>query len=369
MVFWFGELILRLVGWIAAVLILGAVAVLVGLRFALILWVGVGLGFTLERLGFGFAGPWRRLIRERDGRGVVAQCWAIGLVAIAIQPMIASSDSLVGAIGPVSLSMAAAALVFGFAMQIVLGCGSGTLVNAGSGNWVALVALPAFCIGSFLGSLWVPRMVASTPHVPVDLGAVFGVSGGLAVTLFGLAVLAICVYRFSTVKGFNRRWMWAATMMAAFAIAHVAIAGQPWGVVYGLGLWVAKVSVALGWDPSVSIFWSAPVNARALSNSVLTDTTSLTSIGLIAGAAFASFKVVKGQPLLPALPGSLYLWIVLAGLALGISSRLAFGCNVGALFSGIASGSLHGWVWLVFGFVGSIYGVRAREQLWAGVRS
>ena len=38
------------------------------------------------------------------------------------------------------------------------------------------------------------------------------------------------------------------------------------------------------------------------------------------------------------------------GLALGYASRLAFGCNVGAFFSGIATGSLHGWVWFAAAF-------------------
>ena len=61
----------------------------------------------------------------------------------------------------------------------------------------------------------------------------------------------------------------------------------------------------------------------------------------------------------------IYLVAALFGLLLGISSRLAFGCNVGALFSGIASGSLHGWAWLLAGFVGSIVGVRLRDQLWS----
>ena len=38
---------------------------------------------------------------------------------------------------------------------------------------------------------------------------------------------------------------------------------------------------------------------------------------------------------------------VVGGLLLGYGARLAYGCNIGAYFSGIASGSLHGWVWLV----------------------
>lgn len=50
-------------------------------------------------------------------------------------------------------------------------------------------------------------------------------------------------------------------------------------------------------------------------------------------------------------------------LSLGYSARLAFGCNVGAFYSGIATGSLHGWVWLLFAFVGSMWGVRLRPHL------
>ncbi|WP_420131993.1 YeeE/YedE thiosulfate transporter family protein, partial [Rhodopseudomonas sp.] len=51
---------------------------------------------------------------------------------------------------------------------------------------------------------------------------------------------------------------------------------------------------------------------------------------------------------------------IAGGLLLGYGARLAYGCNIGAYFSGIASGSLHGWVWLVAAFTGSILGTRLR---------
>ena len=107
------------------VILLGALAIMAGVRYALTALVGLGIGFILERFGFGFAGPWRRLIRERQGQGVLAQCVAIGLTAIIIQPLIAQSSSLIGAIAPVSVTMILGALIFGFAMQLILGCGSG----------------------------------------------------------------------------------------------------------------------------------------------------------------------------------------------------------------------------------------------------
>ena len=43
---------------------------------------------------------------------------------------------------------------------------------------------------------------------------------------------------------------------------------------------------------------------------------------------------------------------------MGYGARLAYGCNIGAYLGGVISGSLHGWGWLVFGFIGSTLGAR-----------
>jgi hypothetical protein len=47
---------------------------------------------------------------------------------------------------------------------------------------------------------------------------------------------------------------------------------------------------------------------------------------------------------------------------MGYSSRLAFGCNVGAMLSGISTGSLHGWIWVVLAFAGTLIGIRLRHR-------
>ena len=52
---------------------------------------------------------------------------------------------------------------------------------------------------------------------------------------------------------------------------------------------------------------------------------------------------------------------MLGGFFMGFGARLAFGCNIGALFSGIASGSLHGWIWFLFAFIGTYFGVKLRR--------
>ncbi|MEO9525986.1 YeeE/YedE family protein [Roseibium sp.] len=337
-----------------------AAALLVGGRFGLMLAIGLGFGIVLEGLRFGFAGPWRAMILRRDPAGIWAQLLSIGLVALVALPLIsAGSGELAGAQAPVGFAMIAGAFIFGAAMQVVLGCGSGTLVNAGSGNAVALVALPFFAIGSFAGAY---HLIWWT-----DLGAlpIIKFSGwqGVALTLVGLAAVAAVLWKLAPPehRRLPRRLIIAAVLLAAFAILNLIVAGQPWGVVYGLGLWAAKAASAAGADLSGSAFWSAPGSLERLKASILTDYTSLTNIGIILGAFLvASWRTGGLSQKVPGLPAQAWIAAIVAGFLLGYSSRIAFGCNVGAFFSGIATGSLHGWVWFAAAFAGSIYGVRLR---------
>jgi hypothetical protein len=48
---------------------------------------------------------------------------------------------------------------------------------------------------------------------------------------------------------------------------------------------------------------------------------------------------------------------------MGYGARLAFGCNIGGFLGGVVSGSLHGWWWLVFGYIGSVGGVWMRQRV------
>jgi uncharacterized protein len=343
-----------------AVLVVAAAA---GARYGLLLALGLGFGMVLEGLRFGFAGPWRALILRREPAGVLAQLIAIGLAAIVAIPLVSSGGGeITGAHAPVGWAMAGAAFVFGLAMQLVLGCGSGTLVNAGSGNPVGLLALPFFAIGSFAGSwhlLWWTDL-GSLP--PVVLGGTTGLFVTLAL-LAAVAAVLLLVAAPGTRRIPRRLWI-AAGIVALLAIGNLVVAGQPWGVVYGLGLWAAKGAAVLGADLSQSAFWSAPGNVVRLNESIFTDVTSLTNIGIIAGALLvAAWRVGGLSDPLPRLPLRAWTAVIVAGLLMGYSSRLAFGCNVGAFFSGISTGSLHGWVWFAAAFAGAIIGVRLRPVL------
>ena len=84
---------------------------------------------------------------------------------------------------------------------------------------------------------------------------------------------------------------------------------------------------------------------------------------LLAGSLLVAARRGAACPDVGPIPMRQWLAAIVAGLVLGYSSRLAFGCNVGAFFSGISSGSLHGWVWFAAAFAGSTLGIRLREQL------
>ena len=79
-----------------------------GPRSAFLLMVGLGFGLVLEGFRFGFAGPWRLAVKERDGRGLLAQLIAIGLTAAIAFPLLAASpDELTGAYAPIGFAMIA----------------------------------------------------------------------------------------------------------------------------------------------------------------------------------------------------------------------------------------------------------------------
>ena len=333
-------------------------------RQALLLLVGVGLGWGLAAARFGFTTGWRILVEQRDPSGVYGQIILLALLAAVSMPMLAHFPETHAALGPPSISLLVGAFVFGLCMQIADGCGSGTLYKAGLGVPLNMGILPLFALGSFLGSVHLNGWLALGATEPVGLVQSFGATGALLATLAALAVVAVGVglwsgQRFS-LRRMPRRWVWGAVVLALFAALNLFIAGQPWGVVYGFGLWAAKGATALGlFDPTQNAFWSDPGHAQRLSQTLLLDVTSITNIGILAGALWVAPR--RPQDAKP-LTGQQWLIGLAAGFIMGYSSRLAFGCNVGAMVSGISTGSLHGWIWVPMAFLGTLIGIRVRRR-------
>ncbi len=342
----------------------------VSVRQAALFAVGIGLGTVLAGRRFGFTTGWRMLVEDKDASGVMGQLLLLALAAALSMPLLGLFPELTAALGPPSVSLLIGAFVFGLCMQIADGCGSGTLYKAGLGIPMNAAILPLFALGSFLGSLHLDVWLDLGRTAPIGLVSAWGWQTALLATLAALGVLALAVR--SHVQRANarlqrpappllvRRWLLGAVLLAVLATLNLLLAGQPWGVVYGFGLWAAKVANATGAvDLAGNWFWSQPGNAQRLGETVLMDITSITNIGILGGALWASAgKPVQAQ----ALSGTQWAVALAAGLLLGYSSRLAFGCNVGAMLSGISTGSVHGWIWVPLAFAGTLAGLRIRRH-------
>jgi hypothetical protein len=345
-----------------------AVTWFAGLRQGFTFLIGIGLGSVLAGVSFGFTTGWRVWLRERDPTGLLAQFVAIGVAMTISIPLLAARPELVGAMGPLSVSLLVGAFVFGAAMQVADGCGSGTLYKAGQGNAVSLAALPGFVAGSFLGAAHLNAWLALGSLPAVSLPQALGVLPALLLQAAVLALLGAYLWRRRRATG--TRWRGrgvfvGAVLLALFAVANLVVAGQPWGIGYGRGLWGAKIASWAGVDLAGNAFWGREAQQAQLAAPLLDDVTSASNLGLLLGAFVTAGWRGTACPVLKVTPPQ-WLAAIAAGFVLGYSSRLAFGCNVGAYFSGISTGSLHGWVWFAAAFAGSILGVRLRAKLGFG---
>lgn len=348
-------------------------------RLGVLVVIGGFLGLVLYHGSFGFTAAYRRAFMARDMGAVRAHVVMLALAMVLFAPLLAEGRALGGgingALAPADGRVVAGAFLFGLGMQIAGGCASGTMFTLGGGSLRMALTLAAFCAGGF----WATFDLAFWNTLP-GLGTVafnqeLGWGGALALSLGVLAVLWWALGRLArgaqTPLGGGKAapgaaalrgpWplLWAAAALALLNFATLAVAGHPWSITWGLTLWAAKAAQALGWAPETSAFWADGFPARALALPVWRDTTSVMNAAIILGAGLAASLAGRLRANFTAAPGAVAASVI-GGLLLGYGARLAYGCNIGALFSGIASQSLHGWVWLIAALAGTWTGIHLR---------
>ncbi|MEA3250821.1 MAG: YeeE/YedE family protein [Pseudomonadota bacterium] len=353
-----------------------------GPRLAALVLVGGAFGVVLYHAAFGFTAAWRVFILQRRGRGLRAQMVMLTLAVVLFFPALGAGSlfgtPVDGFVAPVGISVLVGAFLFGLGMQLGSGCASGTLYTVGGGNARMLITLVFFIVGSLIGTAHFSWWTSLPAFQPVSLVDAFGAGGGIAVSVVLFAAIAgvtVVVERRhhggleTTPEHDTRhgsRWLrgpWpllaGAVGLALLNFITLWLAGRPWGITSAFALWGAKGFEALGGDVSQWGYWQLPGNAEALRASVWSDITTVMNLGIILGAMIAASLAGRFAPNWR-IPLRSVVAAVIGGLLLGYGARLAFGCNIGAYFGGIASGSLHGWLWLVAAFAGNMLGVKLR---------
>lgn len=371
--------------WVAAALALAGLLLFAlarqGWRMPALLLLGMALGAVLYLTSFGFTSAYRELLLYRDTAGVRAQILMLALATVLFAPVLAAGAAfgqpVSGAVAPVGAQVVAGAFMFGAGMQLAGGCGSGALFAAGGGSARMIVVLVFFVAGSFWASLHMSWWARLPSPGEASLGELLGWTGAVALQLGVLAAIWLSLRRLAPSRpgrssqpdgapaGKHALFI-GAILLAVLAFLVLLVAGHPWSITWAFALWGAKAALWLGWQPDASAFWNGDFQRRALEASLLEDVTSVTDLGIIVGAAAAAGLAGRFK-LRASFSGASLAAAVIGGLAMGYGARIAYGCNIGAFFSGVASTSLHGWVWIVAALGGTAIGVRLRP--WFGLRN
>jgi uncharacterized membrane protein YedE/YeeE len=353
----------------------------VGGRLSALFVVGALLGLALYHAAFGFTSAWRVFIADGRGAGLRAQMIMLAVGVALFFPALSAGtlfgNPVTGLVSPAGTSVIVGAFIFGIGMQLGGGCASGTLYTVGGGSTRMIVTLIMFIVGSVIGTAHMPFWSSLPQLKPVSLITTLGLAPALALNWIVFALIAAITVVVEKRRhgrlvapqlkpGRAATWLHGPWPLVAGAIALVvlnfatlALAGRPWGVTSAFALWGAKAAGAIGIDTASWAFWSTKANAAALAAPVSHDVTSVMDIGIVLGAMLAAALAGRYAPVWR-LPLRSFIAAVVGGLLLGYGARLAYGCNIGAYFSGILSGSLHGWLWLVAAFFGNVIGTRLR---------
>jgi|TARA_Y100000294_G_scaffold61998_1_gene58749 hypothetical protein len=356
---------------------------IVSFRHSLIFIIGLLLGLTLYHASFGFTGGWRNFIERSNSSALRAQLVMLAIAVLLFSNFI-NAESLfyethiVGSLAPANVSLIIGSFIFGLAMQFAGGCGSGTLFTVGGGNTKMFITLVFFVIGSLAGTYNFTFWIELPTLGNISLLDEFGVINSIIIQLIFIILLYLIfsyvdkkknnivdhsdIFKSSNFNLIKGPWplFLGALLLAILNFLMLNVAGHPWSITFAFGLWGAKIADFIGINVANWDFWNFQYPKGALRNSIFADHTSISNFGIILGALIASSLAGSFNNKIEIKP-KIILAAIFGGFFMGFGARLAFGCNIGALFSGIASGSLHGWLWFLFAFVGSYFGVRLRR--------
>ena len=348
-------------------------------KLALLFITGTALGIVLYHSVFGFTSAFRVLLADGRSAGFRAQMIMLGSACLLFFPALANGtlygQPVEGNISPVSVSVVIGSFIFGIGMQLGGGCASGTLFSAGGGSVRMLVTLLFFIIGSVFGVMHQAWWKALPSLEPISLLETLGWLPALVLNILVFTAAYFIVAHIersrhgnlasisSVVKGAWLQGPWpllaGALALALLNFSTLYLSGKPWGITSAFGLWGGMALQSVGVPVETWPGFAAPAMQKSLSSNLLTDITSVMDFGIILGAFLAAGLAGKFKPEWRISLAHLAA-CMLGGLLLGYGARLAYGCNIGAFFSGIASGSLHGWLWIVCALIGNWAGIYLR---------
>ncbi|MGO1375167.1 YeeE/YedE family protein [Psychrobacter sp.] len=270
---------------------------------ALLLGIGLLLGYTLFHARFGFTSAFRRLMSVGNGQAMRSHMLMLAVAVTLFAPILAFGTtifggSVAGYVAPVGVSLLVGAFMFGIGMQLGGGCASGTLYAIGGGRSVMFITFIFFVVGATIGAYHLPFWTEEMPSFePFSLATSTGLgySGAwmVSLALFGLIAWMTLVVEKRTkapkmapvpsATGWKRifRGSWplfaAAIILGLLNALTLITRGQPWGITSAFALWGSKIASTFGVDVANWGYWQG-TNAAALNASIFADSTTVLNL-------------------------------------------------------------------------------------------
>ncbi|MTI70662.1 MAG: YeeE/YedE family protein [Firmicutes bacterium] len=378
------------------------------------LLVGAGLGYTLMRAYTGFAGSVNRAYNGGSTKLVRTLMFMFSITALLVTGFLFKADpaSYNLWVNPINLGLILGGLLFGFGMTFSVCCASGVLTDLVTGLPRAFITLLFFSFGVFLGfpiqrtagwvrNSWISTSVGEKLQGGIYLPDLFkwdgfeGYLGALILTVLLCSIVSFIAYRYERRRKLNGSFVgipteteqhkhddfdskdhgffssenykrlfvkpWTLKQGAvAISIIFVLLMGVTkagWGASTPYGIWFGKFLMVFGVsvDSIVSFtkmspgvfelpFFEHPITVQNV-GIVFGTMIYLLTAGKLKETFVSELKITKKEALL----------FALGGITMGLGTRLANGCNVGALYTPVANFSLSGWVFIVFMVLGGIF--------------
>ncbi|KEZ86837.1 membrane protein [Clostridium sulfidigenes] len=414
------EQILGFIG-ILIVLLLGKTLLKTDMLFFRLL-VGVGLGYALSRAYTGFAGSVNRAFNTGSTKLMRTLMFLFFISSLLTTAFLFKVDpaSYDLWINPINFGLILGAILFGFGMSFSSCCASGVLTDLITGLPRAFITLIFFGLGVFLGFPiqntvgWVKNSWFSTPVGEKLAGGVFlpdlfkwdgleGYLGALVLMALFCGLVVFISYRYersrkqnNTYTGhsmekvqdenevldtknykllsettYNRLFVKPWTLVQGAVVIGIlfallmGITKAGWGASTPYGIWFGKFLMIFGVSPE-SLAAVTQMPAKAYLVPFFEHAVSVQNFGILIGTSIYLLTAGKFKKTFMSemhITVREVLLYALGGITMGLGTRLANGCNVGALYTPIANFSLSGWIFLIFMVVGGIVGNTLAKRL------
>ncbi len=383
-------------------LLLLIISILIGIisemSISVRIYLGLALGYVLVRGAFGFAGSINRAYRYNSLKlmDALMNMFVVTSVLVAVLILVTGIDNYNLWINQINAGLIIGGVLFGIGMAFASCCASGVMTDGVTNPIKLIIVTSGFGLGILLGF---PLQTSATWITDGYTLAFFDLVNNLylGVIIAVMLTIALAYIVKVIIKKIEEKWEeqgkkpccsaeldqgvyedglaktlkkpftlnQSAIIISVIFVIMMALTKEGWGASTPYGFWVGKLLINFGMNPNTlaeftnkgTEFFTVGLFSGQGPSSV-----GIQNIFIFIGGIIAALSMERFKPSFKVNPKIMTL-LFIGGLTMGFGTRLANGCNVGALYTPIANFSLSGWIFLIVMTVGGVIGNTLYKRL------